>query len=92
MHGSKGQVSISSIKVQGAIPENKKGWKHELRVDMDRKLVFPVIMDTTLRPDMVLWSRQAKTTIAIELTVPREENCDEAHQRKNLNCTDLMTD
>ena len=45
-----------------------RGGDWELRVDMDRKLV-----DTTLRPDMVLWSRQAKT-ISTELTVPWEEN------------------
>ena len=50
-----------------------RGGDWELRVDLDRKLVFPEIMDSTLRPDMVLWSRQAKTIIVIELTVPWEE-------------------
>ena len=50
------------------------------------------IVDTTLRPDMVLWSRKAKTIIAIELKVPWEENCDDAHQRKSLKYTDLMAD
>ena len=43
--------------------ENKKGWKAsvlhrrgdwKLRKDLEKKLVFPEIVDTTLRPDMAL--------------------------------------
>lgn len=40
----------------------------ELRVDLDRKLAFQDIVETTLRPDLVLWSKQAKTVVALELT------------------------
>ena len=59
---------------------------------MDRKLVSQEIVDTTLRPDMVLWSRQANTIIAIELEVHGkfEENCNEAHQKNSLKYTNLM--
>ena len=39
---------------------------------------------------MFLWSRQVKTLTAVELTVPLEENCDEANERKALKYADLM--
>lgn len=44
----------------------------ELRVDLDRKLAFQDIVETTLRPDLVLWSKQAKTVVALELTDGRK--------------------
>lgn len=44
----------------------------ELRVDLDRKLAFQDIVETTLRPDLVLWSKQAKTVVASELTDGRK--------------------
>ena len=44
--------------------------KWELRVVLDRKLVFPNIEETNLRPDAVLVSQQSKTLVAIVLTVP----------------------
>ena len=47
-------------------------------VYLDRKVVFADKVDTTLRPDMVPWSRQARTTIAIELTISWEKNFDKA--------------
>ena len=40
-------------------------------------------IQTTLRPDIVLWSAEDKKIIIIELTVPWEEGCDEAHERKS---------
>ena len=58
---------------EGARPENKKGCESsvldrggdwEFRVDLDRMLVFPEIVDTTIIPDIVSWSRQAKTTVS----------------------------
>lgn len=37
-----------------------KGW--EMRVDLGKQLVFPAeITQTTLRPDVVMWSTAAKT-------------------------------
>ena len=30
--------------------------------------------------------------VAIELTVPRKKNCEEAHEKKNLKYADLMAD
>ena len=46
--------------------------------DIGRQLVFPPkIATTTLRPDMVLWSRSLKKVFIIELTVPWEDSVDE---------------
>ena len=69
-----------------------RGHDWELGVDLDRKLVFPNIVETNLRLDVVLVSQQSKTLVAIELTVPRQENCEEAHERKSLKYADLMAD
>lgn len=46
------------------------GGDWELRVDLDRKIAFSDIVETTLQPDMVLWSIQVKTIVATNLTVP----------------------
>ena len=61
-----------------------------MKVDLERKLVFPEIVHTTLRPDVVIWSVQAKKLIAIELTVPWEERCEEAHERKAAKYAELL--
>ena len=54
-----------------------------LRVDLNTPLIFPLeIVETNLRPDMVLWSRKLKHVIIIELTVPWETRFLESHQRK----------
>ena len=49
----------------------------ELRVDLDKRLVFPFEIDTRLRPDMILYSTANKLLIIIELTVPWESRIDE---------------
>ena len=71
---------------RSSLLERGRDW--ELRVDLHRKLLFPNIMETTLRPDAVLFSSQSDTLIAIELTV----NCEEAHERKSLKYADLMAE
>ena len=65
-------------------------WKSE--VDLDGRLLFPEIVPTTLRPDMVLWSRETKMLIIIELTVHWEERCNEAHERKLSRYEDLLAE
>lgn len=64
----------------------------EHSINLDRKLSLPDIVKTTQQTNMVLWSKQTRTIVAKELTVQWEENCDEAHQSKILNYTDLLTD
>ena len=41
-----------------------------LRVDLEKKLVFPPIVETTQRPDILLISEQTKKLVVIELRVP----------------------
>ncbi|KAL7884727.1 hypothetical protein AOLI_G00074970 [Acnodon oligacanthus] len=43
----------------------------EMRADLGTQLVFPTkITQTTLRPDVVMWSTAAKKVLIIKLTVP----------------------
>ena len=49
-------------------------------------------METNLRSDTVLVSQQSKTLVVIEMTVPREENCEEARERKSLKYADLVAE
>ena len=77
----------SGEQTTGTKPQHRKGilnmardW--ELRVDLEKKLVFPPIVETTQRPDILLISEQTKKLVVIELTVPWETRCQEAHERK----------
>lgn len=54
----------------------------EMRVDLGRRLQFSEVVLTSLRPDIVLWSTQDQKIVMVELTVPWEEGCEEAHERK----------
>ncbi|RXN26449.1 unconventional myosin-If-like protein [Labeo rohita] len=47
-----------------------------------RKLHFPQVDQTSLKPDGVIWSEEAKRIILIELTVPWKDSCEEASERK----------
>ena len=47
------------------------------------KSTFPrEILNTNLRPDIMLWSRSSRQVILVELTVPWETRLEEAHERK----------
>ncbi|MCW2763642.1 MAG: uncharacterized protein JWR85_3843, partial [Marmoricola sp.] len=49
----------------------------------DQAVMFPpVIVATSLRPDMVIWSEAVKTVIIMELTVPSEDAVADAAFRK----------
>lgn len=61
-----------------------------MSVDLKQKLVFPNIIQTTLRPDIVLWSNKDKCLIMVELTVPWESRCEEAFERKKAKYTYLQ--
>lgn len=47
--------------------------------DLNIKLIFPDIVETTLRQDMVRLTKPAKTIFAIDLSVPWDEKLQEAH-------------
>ncbi|CAC5364749.1 unnamed protein product [Mytilus coruscus] len=68
-----------------------KGSEWNMRADIGKKLVFLECVQTTLRSDIVVWSQSSKMIVAIELTVPWEERCEEAYQRKKEKYTELMT-
>ncbi|XP_066302044.1 uncharacterized protein [Branchiostoma lanceolatum] len=54
---------------EGGIVATASDWA--LQIDLDRQLVFPEeIAVTRLRPDVILWSKQTKQVVLIELTVP----------------------
>ena len=64
------------------------GWNME--IDLRKRLVFPDVVQTTLRPDIELWSKTEKKLIVIELTVPCETRCEEAYERKKDKYTELL--
>ena len=60
-----------------------------MEVDLGKRLVFPDVVQTILRPDIVLWSKTGKKLIVIELTVPWETRCEGAYERKKAK-TELL--
>lgn len=54
----------------------------EMKVDLGGRLQFPQIIQTTLRPDLDLWSEERTKIILTELTVPWEEGGDQALKKK----------
>ena len=66
-------------------------WK--VSADLKTSLQFPVhIIQTEKRPDIVAWSDSKKSVLLIELTVPWEENREEAHERKKNRYGTLRAD
>ena len=45
-----------------------------------------------LRPDIVIWSTSSKEVITGELTVPWEDNIDDAHERKLTKYAELRAE
>ncbi|KAJ8352597.1 hypothetical protein SKAU_G00240730 [Synaphobranchus kaupii] len=86
---SKGPCFIHVLKRESAAKETRsKGilatageWK--MQADLRKQLRFlEEIAHTSLRPDIILWSRGSKQVVLIRLTVPWEERIEEAHERK----------
>ncbi len=68
-----------------------KDWA--MRADLDKQLRFPVdITITTLKPDIVLWSLTEKRVLLVELTVPWEQNIQEAFERKKARYAELVAE
>ncbi|KAK0140163.1 hypothetical protein N1851_022917 [Merluccius polli] len=83
-----GEKPSSSKKTKQSLLQTAPAW--EMRVDLGRKLHFPQVVQTSLRPDMVIWSEEAKKVILIELTVPWKDGCGEVHERKATKYQDLV--
>ncbi len=69
-----GQRPVVPSQVRQNLLQSAQGW--EMEVDLWRKL------SRTLRPDIIMWSPGGKKIILVELTVPWEEGCEEAAERK----------
>ncbi len=65
---------------KASILDGSRDWKME--VDLGRRLVFPNVVQTTLRPDIVLWSETGKKLVTIELTVPWEPDVKKPTSRR----------
>ena len=66
-------------------------WK--VSADLKTSLQFPVhIIQTKKKPDIVAWSDSKKSILFTELIVPREENREEAHERKKNRYETLSAD
>ncbi|KAL9971383.1 hypothetical protein ACROYT_G023902 [Oculina patagonica] len=74
------QNNVNQIFVKGT-------WK--VAADLDSALVFPIVT-TSQRPDVVVWSDDAKQVILLELTVPWEENFGDAEDRKYRRYEELI--
>jgi len=54
-----------------------------MKTDLKEQLQFPQeIAQTTLRPDIVIWSRNPKRVVMVELTVLWEDWIEESHELK----------
>jgi hypothetical protein len=70
------------------ILHDSKNW--EMLVDLGKKLKFPEeVTHTSLRPDIVMWSRSPKLMVMVELTVPWEERVEVSHEIKKGKYQDL---
>jgi hypothetical protein len=89
----KGETKQRSKRPERLTPsllECANDWK--LRVDFDaKKAEFPpAIVATSLRPDIVLWSRMSRIVVLIELTCPAEEGMLKAQLRKETKYSALV--
>ena len=83
-----GETMTIATPQQASILDGTTGWNME--VDLGRRLVFPDIVQTTLRPHIVLLSEAGKKLIIIELTVPWETICVEVYERQKAKYTEFV--
>ena len=83
-----GSANPSTQKPMGILA-TRRDWN--LQVDLRRQLRFPPeIAIKRLRPDILLLSKTTKQLVLLELTVPREERMEEAHERKRVKYQPLI--
>ena len=75
--------------VPNSLLQEAQDW--ECLADLERTLQFPSdVALTRLRPDVMILSGTARIVIMGELTVPQEENVEEAHERKKEKYEELV--
>ena len=62
----------------------------EMKVELGKQLVYPNIIHTAQRPDIVIWSPNDRKLVMVELTVPLETICEEAYERKMAKYTEIQ--
>ena len=85
-----GQPASKNPRATKCILDESSQWT--LSVDLNKRLIFPGPVQTTLRPDLVLTSNKNKIVVMIELTVPWESRCEEAYERKKAKYSDLQAE
>lgn len=71
-----GQRPIANSQARQNLLQTAQRW--DMKADLGRKLHFPdVVLSTTLRPDIIMWSPERKKIILVEFTVPWEEGFEE---------------
>lgn len=85
-----GEKPPTTATTRTSLLQKAQSW--EMKVDLRGSLQFPQFVQTTLRPDVVLWSEEGKKIILIELTVLWEEGCEQAFERKSAKYQDLLHD
>jgi len=70
-------MPTSNAKKQGIL-QQASDWT--LQADLDKKLQFPDIVQTSLRPDIVIQSTATKRLVIVELTLPWEERSQGAYE------------
>ena len=81
-------MPTSNAKKQGIL-QQASDWT--LQADLDKKLQFPDIVLTSLRPDIVVQSTATQCLFIVELTVPWEERCQSPYELKKAKYNDLHT-
>ncbi len=85
------QRPVVPSQVRQNLLQSAQGW--EMEVDLGRKLHFSeVVLSTTLRPDIIMWSPGGKKIILVELMGPWEEGCEDAAERKKGKYQQLVQD
>ena len=97
-------VMIPFVKAGTNTGTNRKARPHTSRLlglardwqlvsDLTEQMTFPSeIAITNMRPDLVVWSKQSKSVVLCELTVPWEENIEIAHEYKTSKYTGLISE
>ncbi|KAI2663790.1 Nitric oxide reductase transcription regulator NorR1 [Labeo rohita] len=98
LRGSRGALAHILVGCKTALSQERYRWRHDkvlstladILEQERRKKHRTHVVQTSLRPDVVIWSEEAKRIILIEQTVPWEDGCEEALERKATKYKDLV--
>ena len=79
----------TSITKKQDISRQASDWT--LQADMDNKMQFPEIVETSLRPDIVIQSTATQRLVTIQMAVPWKERCLSAYTIKKAKYTYIPT-